>query len=126
VYKERLLSATYSFRDERLNFSVVPSYSKLTYLDTTTLDQVAKGLGLTLDYKLTQTVSISGFAQGDRATYDTIDRHDKAYRYGTAFTQQLTQHWSWSTSFVRQVQHSDAVGQSYHENEVFLTLVYKR
>lgn len=126
VYKERLISATYSYRDELMNFSVVPSYSKLSYINSTTLNQAAKGLGFTLDYKLTQSISVSGFVQGDRVTYDTIDRHDKAYRFGFAFNQTLTQHWSWSASYVRQIQHSDAVGQSYHENEYFLSLVYKR
>jgi hypothetical protein len=126
VYKERQLALTYSYRDERLSFSVVPSYSKLDYINDTTFNQVGKGLGLTLDYKLTPTMSVSGFASGDRLVYDTIDRHDKAYRYGTAFTHQFTSHWSWSASFIRQIQSSDAVGQAYHENEVFLTLVYKR
>ncbi len=126
VYKERQISATYSYRDERLNFSVVPSYSKLDYINTTTLNQSAKGLGFTTDYKLTQSVSISGFATGERVTYDSIDRHDKGYRYGLAFNHQLTQHWSWGTSYVRQIQHSDTVGQSYHENEYLVTVVYKR
>jgi Putative beta-barrel porin 2 len=126
VYKEKLLAATYSFRDERMNFSVVPSYSKLDFINNTTLNETSKGLGLTLDYKLTQTVSLSGFAEGGRVTYDTIDRHDKAYRYGLGLTHQFTQHWSWGASYARQIQHSDAVGQSYHENSYFLNLVYKR
>lgn len=126
VYKERQIAATYSYRDERINFSVVPSYSKLTYINTTTLNQVGKGLGLTLDYKLTQSVSVSGFASGQRVTYDNIARHDKGYRYGLAFNHQLTPHWSWGGSYVRQLQHSDTAGQSYHENEYFLTVVYKR
>ncbi|WP_114238524.1 outer membrane beta-barrel protein [Dyella sp. C9] len=126
VYKERLLSATYSYRDEVMNFSVVPSYDKLDYINSTTLNQVGKGLGLTLEYKISPTVSVSGFASGSRITYDTIDRLDKAYRYGVAFSHQFTQHWSWGASYVRQTQNSDAVGQSYHENEYFLTVTYKR
>ncbi|HET6554404.1 MAG TPA: outer membrane beta-barrel protein [Dyella sp.] len=126
VYKESQIAGTYSYRDERVNFSVVPSYSKLNYINTTTLDQVNKGLGLTLDYKVTQKVSITGFASGERVTYDNIDRHDKNYGFGLGFNHEFTPHWSWGGSYARHIQHSDAVGQSYHENEYFLTLVYKR
>jgi len=126
VYKERLVSGTYSYRSEVMNFSVVPSYSKLSFINSTTLNQSARGLGFTLDYKLNQTMSVSGFVQGSRSKYDTINRHDRSYRLGAAFNHQLSQHWSWGASYVRQIQHSDAVGQSYHENAVFLNLVYKR
>ncbi|RDI97039.1 hypothetical protein DVT68_18275 [Dyella solisilvae] len=126
VYKESSIAGTYSYRDERTNFSVVPSYSKLNYINTTTLDQVGKGLGFTLDYKITQHVSLTGFAAGERVTYDNIDRHDKNYRFGLGFNHEFTTHWNWGASYVRQIQHSDAVGQSYHENAYFLTLVYKR
>jgi hypothetical protein len=126
IYKERQLALTYSYRDERLSFSLAPSYSKLDYVNQTMFDQTGKGVGTSIDYKLTPSMSISAFAEGGRLVYETIDRHDKQYRYGTAFTQQLTKHWSWSTSFVRLVQTSNAVGQSYHENEIYLTLVYKR
>lgn len=126
IYKERQLELTYSYRDERLTFSVAPSYSKLDYVNQTTFNQTDKGASLTLDYRLTPTMTVSGFATGGRLDYDTIARQDKAYRYGVAFTHQLTSHWSWSTSLIRQIQSSNAVGQSYHENEIFLTLVYKR
>ncbi|WP_243049129.1 outer membrane beta-barrel protein [Dyella sp. RRB7] len=126
IYKERQMELTYSYRDERFSFSLAPSYSKLDYVNQTTFNQTDKGVGTTVDYKLTPTMTVSAFATGGRLDYETINRHDKAYRYGTAFSQQLTSHWSWSASFVRQIQASDAVGQSYHENEVFLTLVYKR
>lgn len=126
VYKETQGELTYGYRDDRWSFSVSTSYSKLDYLNQFTYNQVSKGVGLTLDYKLTARMSISTFATGQHLNYDTIDRHDKTYRYGAAFIQQLTKHWSWSTSFIRQTQASDAVGQSYHENEILLSLVYKR
>jgi hypothetical protein len=126
IYKERQMELTYSYRDERFSFSVAPSYSKLDYVNQTQFDQTGKGAGMTVDYKLTPEMSVSAFASGGRLDYETIDRHDKTYRYGTAFSQQLTKHWNWSTSFIRQVQSSNATGQSYHENEILLTLVYKR
>lgn len=126
IYKQRQLNASYTYRDDRVTFSVGPSYSKLDYVNDTTLNETTKGLGVSMSYRLTPTASVSGFASADRATYDVIDRRDKTYRYGADFDQQWTRHWSMRVSYVREIRASDAVGQAYHANEFYLTVVYAR
>ncbi|WP_243040980.1 outer membrane beta-barrel protein [Dyella sedimenti] len=126
VYKERQLSAAYSFQGQRFSFSVSPAYSKLDYVNDVTFNQASRGVGATASYRLTPDKSVSVFGTADRTTYDTISRRDRTYRYGLAFNHQFTSHWSWSASFARQTQSSNTAGQSYHENEIFLTVTYKR
>ncbi|MHA6203868.1 hypothetical protein ACXU4B_05535 [Dyella soli] len=126
VYKQRQIQASYTYRADRMTFSIAPAYSKLDYVNDATLNQTGKGLGLSLDYRVTPTVTVSGFASGDRFTYDTLDRLDRTYRFGADLNHQWTPHWSWRVSYVRELRSSDAAGQSYHANEFYLTVVYKR
>ncbi|WP_266182510.1 outer membrane beta-barrel protein [Dyella humicola] len=126
VYKERRLAATYNYRDERLTLTVAPAYDKLDYVNDTQLNQSDRGVSFTASYKLRPTVTLSGFTTVDRFVYDNINRTDKDYRFGIDFGHQWTPHWSWHASYVRQIRNSDAAGQSYHENEYLLTVVFTR
>jgi hypothetical protein len=126
VYKERRLEASYNYRDELFSLTVAPAYNKLDYVNDTTLNQSDRGISLTASYKLRPTVTLSGFGTLDRLVYDNLDRTDKDYRYGLDFGHQWTPHWSWHASYVRQIRNSDIAGQSYHENEYMLTVVFTR
>ena len=126
VYLERDLEATYQFHTDRVSLSVAPIFSKLSYINDPTFDQTGRGGSVTVAYRLRPTITLSAFGDAEKLDYQSLDRTDKTYRYGLDFADQRTQHWSWHVSFTRQTRNSDAIGQSYHENEVFLGVTYKR
>jgi len=126
VYLERRLDLTYSFRTERLTFSAAPFFEKLDYVNNTTFNQTGRGLAASIDYRLRPTLTLSGFATGERLTYQTLDRLDKTYRYGLDLSEQWTPHWSWHAALTRQLRTSDATGQSYNENEIYFGVIFRR
>lgn len=126
VYLERRLELTYSFRAERFSFSVAPLFDKLDYINDTTFNQTGKGGSISIDYRLRPTLTLSGFGTAERLTYESLDRLDKTYRYGVDLSEQWTPHWSWHVALTRQLRTSDAIGQSYNENEIYFGVVFRR
>lgn len=126
VYLERRLGLTYSFRAERMSFSVAPLYDKLDYFNDPTFNQTGKGGSISIDYRLRPTLTLSGFGTIQRLTYQSLDRLDKTYRYGLDLSEQWTPHWSWHVALTRQLRHSDAIAQSYNENEIYFGVVFRR
>lgn len=126
VYKEKRVDATWNWKSERLSITVSPAWNKLRYIDDRTFDQTGKGISLGVGYRLTPTSTLTGFATGDKLTYDTISRTDNTVRLGLDFGQQFNRHWSWHASVARERRTSDAVGQSYRESEFFIGVVYRR
>jgi uncharacterized protein (PEP-CTERM system associated) len=126
VYKEKRFEATWNWKSERLTITVSPAWNKLRYIDDDTFDQTGKGISVGVGYRVTPTMTLSGFATGDRLTYDTIDRRDNTVRLGLDLGQQWNRHWSWHAAVARERRTSDAVGQSYRETEFFIGVVYRR
>ncbi|UPG96409.1 outer membrane beta-barrel protein [Luteibacter aegosomatissinici] len=126
VYKEKRFEANWNWKSERLNITVSPAWNKLQYIDDSTFNQTGKGLSVGVGYRVTPTLTLSGFGTADRLRYDTIDRTDNTVRLGLDLGQQWNRHWSWHASVARERRTSDAVGQSYRETEFFVGVVYRR
>lgn len=126
VYKERRADLAWSWRGPRLGLTVSPSWSRLRYLDDRTFDQTGKDLSIGVSYRVTPTTTLSGFATAERLTYDTLHRHDRTVRLGLDLGQQWNPHWSWHVSVARDRRTSDAAGQSYRANQIFVGFVYRR
>jgi hypothetical protein len=126
VYLEKSLQATYTYHTERLQLSVTPTYDKLSYLNNPTFDQSTRGGTVSIDYHLRPKTTLTGFFNAQRQAYTSLERTDKTYRYGVDLGHQWTPHWTWHVSYIRQLRNSNAVAQSYHENEVFFSVVFKR
>lgn len=126
VYLERTLELAYALRTERLTLSLTPRYRKLSYEGDTTLDQTGRGGNLTLDLRLRPTLTLSAFAENERITYHSLDRHDRTLTAGISLTDRWTRHWSWRVSLTRQQRNSDAPDQGFNENQVYFGVVYKR
>ncbi|GAB2578881.1 outer membrane beta-barrel protein [Dyella jejuensis] len=126
VYLEKSLQATYTYHTERLQLSVAPIYDKLSYLNDPTFDQSTRGGTVSLDYHLRPNTTLTGFVNGQRQSYVSLQRTDKTYRYGADLGHQFTPHWSWHVSYIRQLRNSNAIAQSYHENEVYFSVVFRR
>ena len=92
------------------------------------IDQVnaAGGGTVNLSYHLRPRTTVAAFVNAQRLTYVSLERTDKTYRYGIDVGHQWTPHWSWHVSYIRQLRNSNAVAQSYHENEVFFSVVFRR
>jgi hypothetical protein len=126
VYLDRRLEATYAFHNERLTLSLTPVFGKLHYLGDATLDQTNRGGSVSLAYRLRPTLTLSGFAEGERRIYSDLDRRDTTIRFGLDLNKQQTPHWNWHASVIRQRRNSDAVAQNYRETEIFLGVAYRR
>ncbi|RDS83662.1 hypothetical protein DWU98_04845 [Dyella monticola] len=126
VYLEKIFEATYTYHSDRLQLSITPSYDKLSYLNNPTFDQSTRGGTISLDYRLNPKTALTGFVNVERMTYTSLVRTDKTYRYGVDLGHQWTSHWSSHVSYIRQIRNSTALGQSYHENEVFFSVVFRR
>jgi uncharacterized protein (PEP-CTERM system associated) len=126
VYLERVLQATYTYHTERFQLSVAPTYDKLSYLNSSTFNQSTRGGTISADYHLHPNTTLTAFVNAEKLTYTSLERTDKTYRYGFDLGHQWTPHWSWHVSYIRQVRNSSAVAQSYHENEVFFSVVFRR
>lgn len=126
IYLEHVLQATYRFRVDRWSASVTPMVDKLKYINDPTFNQSGHGGTFTVDYRLRSTITLSTFATAQRLTYDSLSRTDTTYQYGVNLIRQWTPHWSTRASFARQLRTSNALGQSYHENQIYFGVVFKR
>jgi uncharacterized protein (PEP-CTERM system associated) len=126
VYKEKRFEATWNWKGERLVLTVSPAWNRLRYIDDGTFDQTGKGLSVGVGYRVTPTLTLSGFGTADRTNYETIDRRDTTVRLGLDLAQQWNRHWSWHVSVAREHRTSDAVGQNYRESAFFVGVVYRR
>jgi hypothetical protein len=126
VYRTQSLSLNYTFHSERLSLNVTPVYHKLDYLNDPTFNQTGRGGNVGVDYRLRPNLTLSGFLTAERLNYDSFARTDKSYRYGLDLRQQWSRHWSWHVAYIRQLRSSNAIAQSYHENEIFFGVVFLR
>lgn len=126
VYLEKRIDLTYEYRTERFSASITPAWRDLDYVNDHTFDQNGHSIGLNLQYRLRPSLTLSGFADAEKLTYSTLTRTDKTYRYGIDLMQQFAQHWSWRAAITHQRRDSDAVGQSYHETEIYVGVVFQR
>lgn len=126
VYLDRSVEGTYSYRGDRLSITVAPLYRKLSYLNDPTFNQKEKTGAFSIEYRLRPTLYITGFGDYQHLDYTSIVRTDKTARFGAALSHEFTQHWSWRVSYQRQIRNSTAAAQSYHENEVMFSVVYRR
>jgi hypothetical protein len=69
---------------------------------------------------------VSAFASQETLDYDNISRRDKTFSYGVSLTQQVTPHWGWRASYLRQRRDSNEADQGFHENEIYVGVVFKR
>jgi hypothetical protein len=126
VYIEQRFEGIYAYNSERLTFRLAPFYRKLGYLNDPTLDEKGRGGSLGIDYRLPRQFLLSAFANEETLTYRSLDRRDKRTAYGLTLSSTRTLHWGWRLSFTHQQQSSTDSTQTYHENEIYFGVVFKR
>jgi hypothetical protein len=126
VYLDRRAELTYSFTGERLTVSVSPLYRKLDYVNGSNFNQTGRGGSATIDYRLRPTLTLSAFGTHENLIYNTLDRRDRNMNYGLSLAHQWTPHWMWRASVSQQRRDSTAADQSFHENQIYLGIIYKR
>ncbi|MEP6898406.1 MAG: outer membrane beta-barrel protein [Rhodanobacter sp.] len=126
VYVEQRFEATYAYTTEIVTFRLAPLFRKLSYLNDRTLDEKGRGGSAGLDYHLPGQMVLSGFANQETLTYQFLDRKDKRTAYGLTLSGNRTPHWGWRLSLSHQQQSSNFSTQNFHENEIYLGVVFKR
>ncbi|HKR77731.1 MAG TPA: outer membrane beta-barrel protein [Rhodanobacter sp.] len=126
VYLERSAEVNYSYRTARLQFTLAPRYSRLTYKEAPVFDQTVRELGAGLDYKLSPSVTVSGYYQKESRFYQTLGRTDRSTGYIVGLTRRINMHWSWRVNFTRRWRTSDVPAAGFNENRVYLGVSYTR
>ena len=126
VYLNQSLRATYAFSAERLTLSIAPLYHKLDYVGDDTFDQTGRGAYASASYRLRPLLTIGFFADGERISYNSMNRTDKTLAYGVNVTGQWTPHWSWNASALHRNRDSTLADQNFHGNEIYFGIVFRR
>lgn len=126
VYIERRLQAEYAYNGTLLSLTVAPMYGKLDYINDPASNQTSHGGTAGLNYRLHQRLSLAAFANTESRRYDSLARTDRISNFGVSLTNQRTEHWSWNVLFTRRLRSSSAINASYHANEIYLGIAYRR
>ncbi|HWU76427.1 MAG TPA: outer membrane beta-barrel protein [Rhodanobacter sp.] len=126
IYIERRLEGEYTYTGSLLTLTLAPLYRKLDYVNDSASNQVSRGGTAGLDYRLRPRLTLSAFANTDSRRYESLARTDRVSNFGVVLTNQRTAHWSWSALFTRRLRSSTAAGASYHANEIYLGVAYRR
>ncbi|MEO6927241.1 MAG: outer membrane beta-barrel protein [Rhodanobacter sp.] len=126
VYIERRLQAEYAYNGTLLSLTITPLYRKLDYINDPISNQVSRGGTAGLDYRLRPRLSLAAFANTESRRYESLVRTDRTTNFGVILTNQRTEHWSWNVMFTRRLRSSTAVDASYHANEIYLGVAYRR
>ncbi len=126
VYVERRLEAIYAYSGSLLTLRVAPLYRKFDYVNDPASNQTGRGGDFSVGYRLSPRVALSGFANTESLRYQSIARTDRTSNFGVAMTDQRTAHWSWLISLTRNLRSSTALGASYHANQIYLGVAYRR
>lgn len=126
VYLERRAEVNYSFRTERLLFTVSPKYARLVYPENPAFTQTSRGGSIGIDYALRPTLTLSSYVETDRRTYQTLGRRDRTNQYLVSLVRQVNRHWSWRASLSQQHRSSNTAGQDFRENLIYVGVAYAR
>ncbi len=126
VYIERRLQVEYTYNGTLLSLTIAPLYRKLDYVNDPASNQTSHGGSAGLDYRLRPRLSLSAFANTESRRYDSLARTDRIRNFGVSLTNQRTEHWSWNVLFTRRLRSTAAIDASYHANEIYLGVAYRR
>ncbi|NCT68787.1 MAG: hypothetical protein GXC76_14275 [Rhodanobacteraceae bacterium] len=126
VYRERSLRLSFGHHGERYHLTVAPFVRRLHYLDPTTPDERSRGLYADFTWSLTARNELSVFAGGENRDYVSLDRNDRDRSYGASVSWQQARNWAWVLSVTRLKRSTNALDQSFTENAIGLSLIYRR
>jgi hypothetical protein len=69
---------------------------------------------------------LSAFVNTESLHYDLLQRTDRTTNFGIVLTDKRTTHWSWNVALTRSLRSSNAADASYHANEIYLGVAYRR
>lgn len=126
VYLERRFDAAWAWQSARVRVRVQPYQRKLDYLLDPTLDQTAHGLIAGISYRARPLWTLAFDAGTETRRFASLERRDQDRRYDLSFTDQLARHWSVRLDLIRNERQSSASEQSFRENVLFCTVIFKR
>jgi hypothetical protein len=126
VYLDKRIEGTYAFTTERVRLTLSPMYGQRQYLSNPTFNQTDRGGSAGLDYHLNTRLTLQAFTDIDSVTYSALSRHDRTSDYSVGLVDQTTAHWGWRFSLTHRQRDSNVADQSYHDNEIYLGVIFRR
>ncbi|WP_168171064.1 hypothetical protein [Rhodanobacter sp. B05] len=126
VYIERRFELVYTYVGARWKLRVAPLYRNFDYVNDPTDSQRGRSGSAGLDYRLSPRTTLSAFVNTESLHYDLLQRTDRTTNFGIVLTDKRTTHWSWNVALTRSLRSSNAADASYHANEIYLGVAYRR
>ena len=124
AYRERRASLAYEYTGERISLRVAPYVQRLRYMDALQVDEEGRGVLFGLDYAISPTLSLGGWAAVERIEYDQTGTTDDIRRGAIVLSRQWTRHWSTSLSYYRYERDSGFFGSEIGQNIWYLWVSY--
>jgi hypothetical protein len=126
AYLEQRIGFGYAYQGVRATFNVAPYYRKLEYAGIGQLDQTGRGGTAAFTWRLQPTLTFGVNANGEKLSYQGIDRSDTTWSLDFSLNKQWTRHWSWRVQYTRYQRDSTAPGQDSDQNIIYFGVAYTR
>ncbi|MEN1959374.1 hypothetical protein WCE41_03385 [Luteimonas sp. MJ246] len=125
AYRERRLALAWDHAGERVGWRIESYVQRLRYMDALAPDEEARGIWAGVDYRISPTITLSGWADADRTEYRSLGASDDTRRGGLAIEKRWTPHWSTSLSYYRYERDSGVFDNEIRQNIWYLWMSYR-
>lgn len=126
TFRQRQVMLGYYFNGERVSVRVNPYYERIRYLAASTENQDVKAVSTNVDWRLKPGLDLSFALVRQKREYNDLARNDTTTFMNIGLTRQLARHWIGRAYLQRSERDSSSVTQSYTENSIMVSLVYRR
>ncbi|GHD65415.1 hypothetical protein GCM10007164_02770 [Luteimonas padinae] len=124
AYRERRVALAWDQQGERLGWRIEGHVQRLRYIDTLVADEKEQGIMLGVDYRLTPTMTLTGWASAERTEYVQLAAEDDTRRAGLVLEKRWTPHWATSLSWYRYERDSGVFDNEVRQNVWYLWVSY--
>ncbi|MGY0652345.1 hypothetical protein ACW7GZ_10885 [Luteimonas sp. A537] len=125
AYREQRLALAWDHAGDRVGWRLEPYIQRLRYMDALAPDEEARGVFAGADYRISPTMTLSGWASAERTEYRPLGASDDTRRAGLALEKRWTRHWSTSLSYYRYERDSEVFDNEVRQNVWYLWMSYR-
>lgn len=125
AYRERRISLAWAWAGDRFGYRIEPYLQRQRYVDAVVPDEEERGVAMGIDYQISPTLVLTGWADIGRIEYEQPDATDDIRRAGVVLSKQWTRHWSTSLSYYRYERDSGVFDNESRQNIWYLWMSYR-
>lgn len=125
TYREQRAALAWEQEGERLGWRIEPYVQRLRYIDPLVPDEDERGVLLGADYRITPSLTLTGWLGAHRVEYVQLGAEDETRRGGFTLEKRWTPHWSTSLSWYRYERDSGVFDNEVRQNVWYLWVSYR-